>query len=120
MGFVFQSHTWSHVWLPQCEPAELEKELIDSKKWIEDLIGSPVSQLCFPRGLFSKRIYEKALDAGYLQLVSSIPGSIKQSVMPNVLSRILVQDYSPREFVAVLNGAMNIFQKRYFDRQYQG
>lgn len=118
-GFIFESHTWSHSWLPSCDDEKLERELVDSKKWIEDLIGGQVRQLCFPRGLFSRRVYERALEVGYEELVSSIPGSVNQVIMPKVLPREIVQDYSPREFVFALQGAMRMFSLRYFKRHYQ-
>ena len=118
-GYDFQSHTWSHEYLPMYDDAGLKHELEDSRKWLCDFLQKDVSQICFPRGLFSKRIYEATFEAGYGTLISSIPGSINEGVLPNVLPRNLVQEYSPREYGLVLRGAMSIFRNRYFKRHYK-
>lgn len=118
MGFSFQSHTWNHVWLPECSDAELKHELDDSRKWLEDFLQTDVSQICFPRGLFSRRVYDAAIAAGYSDLVTCIPGAWDEGMMPHLVPRQIVQDATPTEFVAILNGGMRPFKNRYFKRQY--
>lgn len=118
-GYDFQSHTWSHEYLPLYDDAGLKHELDDSRKWLSDFLQKDVSQICFPRGLFSKRIYEASLEAGYRTLISSIPGSINEGVLSNVLPRNLVQEYSPREYGLVLQGALSVFRNHYFKRHYK-
>lgn len=117
-GFVFQSHTWNHAWLPECDDAQLRRELLDSRLWLEDFLQKPVEQICFPRGLFSAKVYEKSIEYGYKFLVSCIPGSINTHFKPKVVHRLIAQNLSPDNFVSVLNGAMSPFKSRYIKRQY--
>lgn len=118
-GYDFQSHTWSHEYLPMYDDTGLKHELEDSRKWLSDFLQKDVLQICFPRGLFSKRIYDASLEAGYRTLISSIPGSINEGVLPNVLPRNLVQEYSPSEYGLVLRGALSVFRNHYFKRHYK-
>lgn len=117
-GFSFQSHTWSHGYLPECTEEELSHELADAKCWLEDLLQNPVSQICFPRGLFSHKVYDMSIKAGYLDLVSSIPGSVKdvRNLPARILPRTIVQGCSASEALAVIEGGMSFFQKRYIQR----
>lgn len=117
-GYDFQSHTWSHEYLPMYDDDGLKRELADSRKWLSDFLQKDVDQICFPRGLFTEKVYEESLNAGYKYLISSIPGSVRQGVMPNVLPRNLVQEYSEDEYGLVLKGAMSVFRGYYFKRHY--
>lgn len=120
MGFTFQSHTWSHRGLTEVSADEWNHELADSRKWLTDILQREVTQLCFPKGLFSRLICEYALRAGYSDLVSSIPGSVDQGVLPQVLPRNLVQFYGPGEFGAVIKGALGLLRGRYVRRHTKG
>jgi len=113
MGFTFECHTWTHRGLTEIAPNEWRREIVDSKKWLADFLQKEILQLCFPKGLFSRPIYEMSLEAGYDQLVSSIPGSVKQGFAPRILPRNLVQFYSAAEYVNVLNGALGMVRARY-------
>lgn len=118
VGFGFQSHTWSHAWLPECDDEKLRHELIDSKRYLEDLLQVEVPQICFPRGLFSRRVYDAALECGYKELVSCIPGNVQDRFLPHVLHRNIVQNVEAKEFPYVLRGAMKTFMNRYARRQF--
>lgn len=117
-GYDFQSHTWSHEYLPMYDGLALKHELDDSKKWLSDFLQKDVDQVCFPRGLFTQRVYEASLEAGYKYLVSSIPGSINEGVMPHVLPRNLIQNYSAKEFGYVLKGGLSCFKGKYLKRHF--
>ena len=69
------SHDMNHVPLPNSSYDEQERELVDSKKMIEELIGLPVKYLAYPYGqhnkdtlriLNSKKLYSRAFVAGGL------------------------------------------------------
>lgn len=119
IGFKFQSHTWSHAWLPECDDLHLKHELADSKKWLEDLLQDSVDEICFPRGLFSRRVCDAAVEAGYRAMMSCIPGGVKECLIKGLFPRQLVQAVGPEEFVDLLNGAMRPFRGRYIKRQFR-
>ncbi len=124
VGFSFQSHTWSHRSLTEVADGELAHELGDSRSFLSDKLGRVVTDICFPRGLFSNRIVKAAVAAGYDNLVTSVPGAYRD-VLPvacpgaeTLRTRNLVQFLSPKETVSVLKGGMRLFQRHYLRRQY--
>ncbi len=118
-GFRFQSHTWSHARIWECDERQLWHELYDSRVWLEDFLQQPVEQICFPRGHFSQKIYDLSLKAGYSKLVGSIPGTVCTERFPHLEARYLAQDASPSEFMAILCGGMNCLARHYFNRQFK-
>lgn len=120
-GVDFQSHTWSHQtlvgpWNEDDVPREertdswYERELVGSRLKIEEELGKPVDELCFPVGYFSEEVIERCENAGYGKVYASYPGNITDDY---VQPRCIAQDLSPWAFKAVLNGGMNLFKKRY-------
>lgn len=65
MGFEIGSHTVTHPRLDQIDDAAARKELSDSKRTLEDLIGVEVTALCYPFGKFNRRVMELARETGY-------------------------------------------------------
>lgn len=113
MGFKFQCHSMSHADLTSCSDDELYQEIVVAKKVLADILNNDVDSLCFPKGLFSDKIVNSAMAAGYKFLYSSIPGNYFDEVLPFVVRRNLVQDTTLLELKSILYGAMSIFKKRY-------
>jgi len=68
-GHEIGSHSLNHLSLQRLSPGQLEEELGDSKKFLEDSIGAPVSGFRAPRltGYPKTTIYRKILEsAGYV------------------------------------------------------
>ena len=112
-GFRFQSHAWSHVNLTLFDDRALEYELTASKAYLEELLQCPVTEICFPLGYFSNRVYNACKKAGYYLMYSSIPGSYYSTEWEGLISRQLLQSYSAREVKAVLSGGLQLFSHRY-------
>lgn len=49
-GFSIGSHTWNHIRLKNRDSATLNREVVDSKKKLEDLIGDSVNSFAYPHG----------------------------------------------------------------------
>lgn len=113
LGFRFQSHAWSHVNLTLFDDRGLEYELTASKAYLEELLQCPVTEICFPLGYFSSRVYNACKKAGYYLMYSSIPGSYYSTEREGLISRQLLQSYSAREVKAVLSGGLQLFRHRY-------
>jgi len=65
-GITIGSHSLSHRWLPDISNAsELEREVRDSKKFIEDHIGREVPWFCYPVGGVDQRVADGVQKAGY-------------------------------------------------------
>jgi len=59
------SHTVSHNSLVNCNNRDLANELVSSKHYIEDIIGTPVNTIAYPYGAVDKRVRDAAEKAGY-------------------------------------------------------
>lgn len=77
-GIEFGSHTVSHPILSRLEDGELERELADSKRRLEQELGKPVPVLAYPvggTGEFNDGVVRAAAAAGYRLGVSYVPGA---------------------------------------------
>ncbi len=66
-GHEIGSHTMTHADLTFLDEKELVRELLDSKHFLEDMIGKPVTSLSFPFGSWNRKVWEKAQSLGYTQ-----------------------------------------------------
>ncbi|HEX3020117.1 MAG TPA: polysaccharide deacetylase family protein [Chitinispirillaceae bacterium] len=64
-GHEIGSHTLTHANLTFLNDKDLEKELIDSKKILEDITGKEVKTISFPYGSWNEHVWNKAREAGY-------------------------------------------------------
>lgn len=65
LGFFVGSHSLYHHDLTRIDMATLRREIIDSKKLIEDIIGEDVLFFSYPYGRFNERVIEMVVEAGY-------------------------------------------------------
>lgn len=72
-GVVFGSHGHSHCDLTALTPAELARELVDSKVMLEELTGREVRHLAFPFGRGGDRVIAAASAAGYSHCWGAAP-----------------------------------------------
>jgi len=71
-GIAFGSHTVSHVRLTELEPALCEREIVESKRLIEQFTGGKVGWLSYPFGSFSREVVQATIRARYRGAVSTI------------------------------------------------
>lgn len=65
-GMTIGSHSLSHRWLPQVlSDDELTQEVSESKRRIEQEIGTAVHHFCYPVGGVDERVCNAVLKAGY-------------------------------------------------------
>lgn len=64
-GASIGAHGRSHRPLTECDDDELAAELTDSKCYLEDLLGQPVTSLAYPHGAADRRVRDAAEGAGY-------------------------------------------------------
>lgn len=113
LGFVFESHAWSHYNLSTFNSDELKKELNDSKIELSNLLKKKICSICFPQGYFTKRVIKDCYDYGYTYLYSSIPGGYFDFINEhNIICRNLVQFHSPYMFKLTINTTPKYIQKR--------
>jgi hypothetical protein len=64
-GATVGSHGVSHRRLASLPDAALREELSRSKKYLEDLLGTPVPAISYPNGSVDRRVRDAAQEAGY-------------------------------------------------------
>jgi peptidoglycan/xylan/chitin deacetylase (PgdA/CDA1 family) len=74
LAFEIGSHSLTHAYLADLSPAAAERELLDSRLALEDVLGRPVRHFSCPGGSWSPRLAPVARAAGYFSVVTSHPG----------------------------------------------
>ena len=73
-GMSIQSHSLNHFFLSDLSNGNLQKELTESKKNLEDKFSLPVHFISLPGGFYSRRVLKAAQGAGYKGVATSGPG----------------------------------------------
>ena len=94
VGFNFISHSWTHqpVTIYNNNENALKRELLDSKKYLEDLLSNKIDAFCFPRGLYSRATYEKCMEYGYEEVFTCEAGNYSSEVFPRPKEGTLLRD----------------------------
>lgn len=67
------SHSLNHSWLPSLDQESLIKEIVDSKKKLEEKIGQPVKVFSYPAGAYDERVKQMVKKAGYIGACATNP-----------------------------------------------
>ncbi len=62
--FEIGAHTMTHPQLPLVSDEEARKEIVDSKKYLEEVTGKPVTSFCYPRGAYKPKHVAMVKEAG--------------------------------------------------------
>jgi|SRR5579883_2596917 len=104
LGYTIGTHGWSHKFFTQCSPKELERELVDSKKALEDTLGFPITTLSFPGGRHSKTVIDACAKAGYDEVYTSEAWAKPVGGPVKVFGRMVVTgDMTAERLVQLLN-----------------
>ncbi|HTY54080.1 MAG TPA: polysaccharide deacetylase family protein [Candidatus Binataceae bacterium] len=71
IGFDIGSHGLTHVPLTDESPADLRRQLVESKDRLEHLLGKSVDDFAIPFGRYNKLVVETAIGAGYQRIMTS-------------------------------------------------
>ena len=63
--FEIGAHTMTHPRLPQTSDKLASQEIAQSKTYLEELIGQPVTTFCYPRGEYEPKHVKMVQDAGF-------------------------------------------------------
>jgi len=72
-GHEIGAHSVSHAMLPQCDDAQLERELVESRARLREWTSAPVTSLCYPDGAHDARVVAAAQRAGYALACTTQP-----------------------------------------------
>lgn len=112
-GIEFGSHTVEHPVLSQLDDGAVYRELHESKRRIEQMIGVPVPILSYPVGgaeAFDQRIRRIALDVGYRMAVSYAPGGNRWPAADLFsLRRLRIERYVPSSLFKAMATFPSVF-----------
>lgn len=106
--FEIESHTVDHPQLTQLNPAQLWREVAQSKETLSKDFGRPVLFFCYPYGDYNNRVIRAVKQAGYLLATTTNEGYADPMVDgPYCLRRIAIhQGLSLRRFAALLHTSL--------------
>jgi peptidoglycan/xylan/chitin deacetylase (PgdA/CDA1 family) len=86
-GFAIGSHGLDHSLFDDLAPSELERQVAESKREIEERLGRKVDALSLPGGSGGDRARRAAQAAGYRLVLGSHPASVRQPAGTGILPR---------------------------------
>lgn len=99
MQFEIGVHSHSHVFLEHLSPRQLEAEIRDPQKQLEDLVGAAVVNLSLPGGRYDRKTLAYAAECGMRSVFTSVPGAgefhLKDLPQLALIRRCLVSDKTP-------------------------
>ncbi|AKU90664.1 polysaccharide deacetylase [Vulgatibacter incomptus] len=95
-GVDIGAHTIDHVCLPNEAPAEVERQLGESRAKLEAELGCEVRHFAYPNGWYSKESIELVARHGYRSAVTTEDRTNRLGQSPLVLSRKCVWEYTSR------------------------
>jgi peptidoglycan/xylan/chitin deacetylase (PgdA/CDA1 family) len=99
------AHTATHPSLPGLERTAREREIVESKRACEALIGMPITGFSYPYGEFSAEVQRRVKIAGFAYAVSTDHAHITRKSDRFALPRIQVLDWDGDSFNAALHSA---------------
>lgn len=104
--FCIGSHTLTHPYLAKIRPDQLKKELIDSKRQLEQLLGNPIEDLALPFGSYNQEVFRTAREAGYRRIYTVDAKPVNPMSEDPVMGRFSMSpDVWKIEFLLTCSGA---------------
>jgi len=88
----FHSHTVSHLKCHELPEEVLRREIIDSKRVMEERLGTPTPYFCWPYGKYTEKGVQIASEAGYKAIFTVEPGVVLPGSDPFHIGRIVTKD----------------------------
>ena len=89
-GIEIASHTMSHANLAKLSYGSVMYELVQSKSWLESLVGHPVVDFAYPSGQFTKQTVFAVQQAGYDTAVTELTSVVHSRADRYTWSRVRV------------------------------
>jgi peptidoglycan/xylan/chitin deacetylase (PgdA/CDA1 family) len=90
-GHRIGSHSLSHLRLTRLSRRDAQEEILASKKKLEDILGAPVEDFCYPYGDWNESVRDLVMEAGYRTACTTDFGVNTPGVSPLSLRRITVR-----------------------------
>jgi peptidoglycan/xylan/chitin deacetylase (PgdA/CDA1 family) len=100
-GVLLGSHTIVHRNLSEVDPSEAKKEIVDSKRMLEETFSRPIRHFAFPLGRHSPTLVAQCREAGYERAYAAHPSGLEGYMAGRV--EVSVTDW-PLEFYLKMTG----------------
>lgn len=115
-GAEIGAHGANHRRMAECGDDELSRELSESRDFLRDALGAPVSVMTWPHGSASRRAAEFARRAGFVRAGCSLYGVNEPGRDPLLLKRTEITGFdSEADFVRKCSGGWDWFALRQGD-----
>jgi peptidoglycan/xylan/chitin deacetylase (PgdA/CDA1 family) len=111
--FEIGSHACSHRPLTRVPFADARREIVASKRMLEERLGQPVYAFSYPKGSigdFNPRLEEAVRAAGYELAFTTIPAINRADARALGIARHNVEDYGLPYFAALLDGRAELLR----------
>lgn len=95
----FGAHGHDHDILTYLDDENLDYNLREPRRILEEAAGRPVVDLAYPNGDFDERVSAGAAAAGYARAYTTRPGLVRRGTPPLTLPRLGVGAYEPLSVV---------------------
>jgi peptidoglycan/xylan/chitin deacetylase (PgdA/CDA1 family) len=116
-GAEIGSHTQHHEILPMLPAEEVRCELAESKRAIENRLGSPCVLFAYPNGSWSAQVREQVVQHGYSQAFVNSPGVWTAETDPWLIPRVNLWEGALLGITGTFSPA--VFQYTAFWRSYR-
>ena len=111
-GHEIGSHTRHHPRLTTISPEEAQEEVTESKKELEDLLGTPVGSFAYPGGRYTRDLASMVEDGGYRLAVTTRSAHVARNPDPFTLPRISVtHSVGRKQFERSLSPAQALYDR---------
>lgn len=111
-GVEFGSHTISHPMLSHVSPDVARREIGESRRQLEERLGTRVDLFCYPRGDFNPAVRQIVREEGYRAACTTLPGVNHRRTDLFGLRRTYVGRHdTPGEFAKKVAGAYDVLQQ---------
>jgi peptidoglycan/xylan/chitin deacetylase (PgdA/CDA1 family) len=108
-GVQFGSHSLTHADLTKLENEELDREIRESKRILEEKLGRPIDGFSYPFGFFNNRVITALRNAGYKWAVTTSDSIWEGLGNPYRIRRISISGLDPEWLLRTkLNGLYDI------------
>jgi peptidoglycan/xylan/chitin deacetylase (PgdA/CDA1 family) len=102
LGFTIGCHSATHADFKSLNKKQLEHEIINAKKTLEEKLGFTIDYFAYPKGVVNKQIIGAVKKAGYKCAFAVLPGCVTPSSNRWILPRTIIDTtYKSSDFPAV-------------------
>jgi peptidoglycan/xylan/chitin deacetylase (PgdA/CDA1 family) len=104
-GFEIGCHSMTHPMLTDLDEAGLQREIVDAKSQLEQIVGQPVEHFSCPGGRYDDRVVRTARAAGYRTVATSRIHANSPDMDSFALGRVAILRGTPiKDFAAICSG----------------